>query len=66
MPRRRTLAVALMAAAVATAAQAGRAFAESRPMTNQDWWPERLDLRPLRQHAAESSPMGEDFDYAAA
>ena len=33
-------------------------------MTNQDWWPERLDLRPLRQHSAESSPMGNDFNYA--
>ncbi|MDK2756980.1 MAG: catalase/peroxidase HPI [Blastomonas fulva] len=33
-------------------------------MSNQDWWPERLDLSPLRQHAAESNPMGDDFDYA--
>ncbi len=35
-------------------------------MTNQDWWPNRLDLTPLRQHAPQSSPMGADFDYAAA
>jgi len=42
----------------------GTALAEGKPMTNQDWWPERLDLRPLRQHAAESSPMGDDFNYA--
>ncbi len=33
--------------------------------SNQDWWPERLDLSPLRQHARESNPMGDDFDYAA-
>lgn len=33
-------------------------------MSVHDWWPERLDLRPLRQHAAESDPMGEKFDYA--
>jgi catalase-peroxidase len=32
---------------------------------NSDWWPENLDLQPLRQHAAESNPMGDDFDYAA-
>ena len=32
--------------------------------SNQDWWPERLDLLPLRQHARESNPMGDDFDYA--
>ncbi len=28
------------------------------------WWPERLDLSPLRQHTVESNPMGEKFDYA--
>lgn len=33
-------------------------------MSNQFWWPERLDLAPLRQHSAESSPMGTAFDYA--
>jgi catalase-peroxidase len=33
-------------------------------MSNQDWWPARLDLSPLRQHAVESNPMGEEFDYA--
>ncbi|HEY9033353.1 MAG TPA: catalase/peroxidase HPI, partial [Pseudomonadales bacterium] len=35
-------------------------------MSNQDWWPEKLDLQPLRQHDARSNPLGEDFDYAAA
>jgi catalase-peroxidase len=34
--------------------------------TNQFWWPERLDLSPLRQHAAESNPLGKDFDYGEA
>ena len=32
--------------------------------TNRFWWPDQLDLGPLRQHAAESNPMGGDFDYA--
>ena len=40
--------------------------ARNLPPTNQFWWPERLDLAPLRQHAAESDPMGPDFEYAAA
>lgn len=31
----------------------------------QFWWPERLDLMPLRQHGVASNPMGEKFDYAA-
>jgi catalase-peroxidase len=33
-------------------------------MSNQFWWPERLDLAPLRQHSAESSPLDNKFNYA--
>jgi len=33
-------------------------------MSNQFWWPERLNLAPLRQHAPESSPMDRKFNYA--
>jgi len=33
-------------------------------MSNQFWWPERLDLAPLRQHAANSSPLDSQFNYA--
>ena len=33
---------------------------------NEDWWPNQLNLRILRQHSAKSNPMGEDFDYAEA
>lgn len=33
-------------------------------MSNQFWWPELLDLSPLRQNGAESDPMGKDFVYA--
>jgi catalase-peroxidase len=40
--------------------------AEGAPRPNQFWWPEQLDLSPLRQHAAESNPLGENFDYAKA
>ncbi|MGA9573959.1 MAG: catalase/peroxidase HPI, partial [Lysobacterales bacterium] len=36
------------------------------PKSNQFWWPEKLNLSPLRQHADESDPMGEDFNYAEA
>jgi catalase-peroxidase len=31
---------------------------------NRDWWPNQLDLRVLRLNHAESSPLGEDFNYA--
>jgi catalase-peroxidase len=43
---------------------ASLAFADSKPKTTQFWWPELLDLTPLRQHAAESNPLGEEFNYA--
>jgi catalase-peroxidase len=41
-------------------------LAQEQPRSNQFWWPEQLNLMPLRQHAAESSPLGDDFDYAEA
>jgi len=28
-----------------------------------EWWPDRLDLRILRQNSQESNPYGKDFDY---
>jgi len=39
--------------------------AEGMPKSNQFWWPEQVDLSPLRQHSPESNPLGADFDYAA-
>nr|WP_269747358.1 catalase/peroxidase HPI [Imhoffiella purpurea] len=33
---------------------------------NQFWWPDQLDLQPLRDHDPASNPYGEDFDYAKA
>ena len=38
--------------------------AQGEARSNQFWWPEQLDLSPLRQHAAESNPLGEEFNYA--
>ena len=31
---------------------------------NTAWWPDKVDLAPLRQNAA-TNPYGDDFDYAA-
>jgi catalase-peroxidase len=33
-------------------------------MTNQDWWPNMLNLRVLHQNSASSDPMGAAFRYA--
>jgi len=60
--------LALSAPAHAEAAHSAADYAPApagKVMTNQDWWPERLDLRPLRQQGAESNPMGDGFDYAS-
>lgn len=33
---------------------------------NRDWWPNQLKLSILRQHAPQSNPLGEAFNYAEA
>ncbi|MCF1710219.1 catalase/peroxidase HPI [Tabrizicola sp. J26] len=34
--------------------------------SNQDWWPNQLNLRILHQHSGKSDPLGEAFDYETA
>ena len=34
-----------------------------RGTTNSQWWPNRLDLRVLRQNSPQSNPMDKDFNY---
>jgi len=55
--------LAALAATLAMAVTTGPASAQAMK-TNQSWWPEQLNLQPLRQHAAESNPLGDDFNYA--
>ncbi len=54
-------ALAIVMTSVVTSSLAN---AQGKPMSYQFWWPEKLDLKPLRQHAAESNPMGAEFNYA--
>ena len=42
------------------------AVAPTQAKSNQFWWPDQLDLSPLRDHDLRSNPAGEDFDYAEA
>jgi len=56
---------AMLAALLSPLAAAGTVAAQGEPKTNQFWWPEQLNLQPLRQHDADSNPLGADFDYAA-
>ena len=38
---------------------------KGRPRTNQDWWPDQLDLSVLHKHSPDSNPLDAGFDYAA-
>jgi len=40
--------------------------APEQARSNQFWWPDQLDLSPLRDHDQRSNPAGADFDYAQA
>ena len=55
---------AALAIAMAAVLPASPASAQGEGKSNRFWWPEQLDLGPLRQHAAESDPLRGDFDYA--
>ena len=41
-----------------------RQYRSATAMSNQDWWPNQLDLRILHQNSAMSNPLGGGFDYA--
>ena len=56
--------VSALATAIASALIAQPALAEAPPTLNSFWWPEQLNLQPLRQHSAESNPLGQAFNYA--
>lgn len=55
-----------VAIAVSLAISSGSVLAAQETKPNQFWWPEQLDLSPLRAHAPASSPMNKNFDYAKA
>ncbi|MBO1254433.1 catalase/peroxidase HPI [Alteromonas sp. 5E99-2] len=40
--------------------------APNKAKSNLFWWPESLDLSPLRDHDKRSNPFGDDFSYEAA
>lgn len=38
----------------------------TRGTNNKDWWPTRLNIDLLHQHAVAGNPLGAEFDYATA
>jgi len=57
--------IALVAASTLGASIAPT-WADGMPRQNSFWWPNTLDLSPLRAHDVESNPYGARFDYAKA
>jgi catalase-peroxidase len=66
MRKKSTLLMTALALTLAPMAASAAEMNAGRPVNNQFWWPELLDLKPLRQNAVESNPLGGEFDYAAA
>ena len=64
MFKHKLIALAVLAVATTPLVSASPAFAAGEPKPNTFWWPEQVDLSPLRLHSPESNPMGDDFNYA--
>lgn len=74
----RHFSISALSAAVAltlsapTLAQQGHDYHHGKQQQSQQakensfWWPNQLNLEPLRQHSPESNPLDADFDYAKA
>ncbi|MEZ8140997.1 catalase/peroxidase HPI [Enterovibrio sp. FF113] len=56
----------LLSIALSSVLVTAPALSQSEPKSNQLWWPDQLNLAPLRDHSQESNPMGDGFDYAEA
>jgi catalase-peroxidase len=63
---RKALPAAILAALLSAPASANPTLAPGKVKSNQFWWPEQVDLGPLRDHDKKSNPYGDDFDYAKA
>jgi catalase-peroxidase len=37
--------------------------AQTRPRTNQDWWPNQPNLQVLHHNSPQPTPLGDEFDY---
>ena len=56
--------IVLLSISSAIALPVGYVNAQEKMITNDYWWPNHLDLTPLRQNSEKSDPMGKTFNYA--
>jgi catalase-peroxidase len=66
MRKQTIILLAALAVGMSPVVLSSSALAQGEPKSNQYWWPENLNLKPLRDHGVESDPMGGDFNYAEA
>ena len=52
MLNRTTSLIAVLALGLSAVAASGPALAQGGQNSNEFWWPEKLNLEPLRQHGA--------------
>ena len=64
MLRQTLSAIAILTVGLSPLAAPSVAAADEKMPTNEFWWPNRLNLEPLRQNADASNPLGEGFDYS--
>lgn len=60
------MSAALDSASMPALAAAPQSTIPGNPQSALFWWPDHLDLSPLRQHDVRSNPLGSDFDYPKA
>ena len=58
------LVLAVAACATSREDKSKNLFAKGKAKMNKFWWPDLIDLSPLRSHSIESNPYGENYDYA--
>lgn len=66
MLRQSLSAIAILTAGLSAVAPVNTAVANETEINNDYWWPNRLDLSPLRKAEAVASPHARSFNYAKA